>query len=692
MKTTTFIFAFIGTIALLTSQLNLTAQDNIPWLSNYTSDIPMGSDTYNYDFKTVGNNACKISIEENKRDKKGGFTSSNYQFFLSDLNPSSLKFKTSGSNAIVSMEIKQSQKFIRIAKNGILDGYANKIDIYLSEVDQARSFIEAMKSNIEKCNSIERAWTSRQEAIEWLAQNIGKSEANGTSFSQKFASREKSYLVGLDVISTDAKGIVQSLSYDFNLSDINTAKMNMVVTGKSFKIELPVRENNYYIRMRKGADEIVYLKEIELYSDDMELARNIFNGMIYLVNETPIPERKKWDSYSAALGFVSANIGEVKSSTSTIVQSLNFDASPSGSVQLLTSKKDAKGNRTQENISFYLTDIQPSVSIEASSKSIALNVVTKEKNKYIKESNEQGVTGYSGALSVFVSDLEMARELARALESAIEKSEKGLLEFSTLEKAIDWMKLNVSEVRFDKEIIAQTVNVSTQNENNLGLKVITTGEKGTSSEEYAEIYPEDIKPEELKIKVSGKKLSVILSTGKNKYVKSFKDNILQNYSSDITILFDDVLKAKNFLNAITMLRNKSLVADRTLNDKASAMTYLMENIKKIEVVGVSINQRMEEREGEKCKGKYTRIETNNKGVSVETIFDLTMYDIDPKKTTIDVSSKSFQVKVVTKGKLIKPFKNGEVVNFIDAITIEVDDVLVAKKMLAAFLSLANFCN
>jgi hypothetical protein len=693
MKTSWLHFTIILTICLFFSINPLRAQENISWLKNFTNDITVAPNTFSYSFKTVDNNSCKISIEEKKTDKKGVITTMIYQLYLSDLNTSAINFKTSGSTVTINMEIKQSQKFIRVYKNGELDEYTEKVSITMNEVDMARSFIEAMKSNIANCQSSERKWTSRDETMKWMTQNIGKSESSGTVYEQSFKAGEKSYLASLESVSTDSKGVKQSMTCDFNLNDINSTKINMVVSGKTFHIVLPARENNYYIRLKKGTGEISYVKELGIYSDDLEQARNILNGLVYLVSETPAPERKAWNSYNAALGFVKENVSEVKNGTSTIGQSFSFDASPSGIAQFITSKTDSKGIAAKNYTSFYLIDLQPSVNLEVTSKSITLNLSTKDKNKYIKESNDNSTLAYSGFAEIVVTDLENARELAHALEYAIGKSEKGLQEFSTLDKAINWITSNVTEVKIDVETINQTLKVITDNENKIELKAVTTGEKSTSIVEDFEIYPEDLKVDDLKIKVSGKKLAVDLSTGKFKYIKYFKDNVLQNYSANAEILFDDVLKAKNFITAISMLRNKSQVADRSMNDKASAWRYIMENTKKMEVAGESLDQKMEQRDGDNCKGRFTRTETNSKGVSVENIYEFIVSDIDAKYSEIAISSKSLKVTLVTKGKekLIKPYKNGESGNFINSVDIDADNVLVAKKLIAAFGSLAGLC-
>jgi hypothetical protein len=57
------------------------------------------------------------------------------------------------------------------------------------------------------------------------------------------------------------------------------------------------------------------------------------------------------------------------------------------------------------------------------------------------------------------------------------------------------------------------------------------------------------------------------------------------------------------------------------------------------------------------------------------------------------SSKNLTINLAAKNKekLIKPYKNGEAGNFIANIEIDVEDVMVAKKLHAAFASLVGFC-
>ena len=54
------------------------------------------------------------------------------------------------------------------------DGYTEKVEITMDEVDKTRSFIEAIKGNIGNCKETEATWENQDQAISWLHENVGK--------------------------------------------------------------------------------------------------------------------------------------------------------------------------------------------------------------------------------------------------------------------------------------------------------------------------------------------------------------------------------------------------------------------------------------------------------------------------------------------------------------------------------------
>jgi hypothetical protein len=691
MKKTGLIIVIFYFLSIMVNLSSLTAQEKIGWLSEYATEIDAGSYTCVYNYTAVDNNECKIRIEELKTDKKGRSSSEAYIFYLSDINPLSLSFKASGKVINLSMETNLSQKFITVFEENEFDGYENEISIQMSEVDKARAFIETFKSHIGTCKTTDRSWTSHEEALAWLSENIGESVISSTTYKQAFSKGAKNYLAQLETETTDSKGNRQKEIKTFDLSDIDPSDLSLNVSGKELVVELNVRDNEYYIKVEEDDGEFNFAREVEIHTDDIEIARNIVNAFVFLASDIR-PERKEWKSYTQALTYVKDNLKEVSVGSANYSQSLVFGESPSDIVSFTSVKTDSKGASAEETSSFYLHDLNPSVGLDVSSSNGYLDIETKNKDKYIKQSSEGKIQTYSNSLKIYIDDIEMARELINALEYAVKNSESGIKEFASADKAMDWLSQGSGEVTIDDESIQQTLKISPGMENKLDLHVLTTDEGNPPVDERFEIYPEDLALEDLIIKVSGKKLYVPLSTGKLKYIKAYKENELQNFTSGTDVFFEDVQKANNFIAAITTLHENSKVKDRLLADKAAAWDYFNKYLKKLEIGGDTYDQKIEKLEGDDCKLKFTRVETDSKG-STEYIFEFMASDIDPAESDISVYSDKLYITPVTKGKqkLVKTYKNGEVGNFVYDFDLYVDDVLVAKKMLGAVLTLSNAC-
>jgi hypothetical protein len=691
MKKTGLIIIIIYLAFIVLNISSLMAQEKIGWLAEYTAEIDAGSYIYAYNYTSVDNNTCKLRIEELKTDKKGKTSSEAYVFYLSDINPSSLGFKASGKVINVSMETNLSQKFVTVFEGGEFEGYTDEISIRMSEVDKARSFIEAFKSHIGTCKTTDRSWTSQEEALAWLAENIGESVISGTTYKQTFSKGDKNYLAKLKTETTDSKGNIQTATCTFDLSDINPSGVELNVSGKDLEVELNIRNNKYFIKVEEDEGEFSFDKDLEIHTDDIEIARNIVNAFIYLASEIH-PERKEWKSYTEALTYVKDNLQEVPAGSAVYAQSLSFGESPADIVNFSSVKTDSKGVSAEEVSSFYLNNLNPSIELDVSSSNAYLDLEIKNNDKYIRQSSEGRILTYSSSLKIYVDDIDKARDLINALEYAAKNSESGTREFASAEKAIEWLSQGPGEVTIDETNIKQTLRIAPAMENKMELHVVTTDEGSASVNERFEIYPEDLSLEDLEIKVSGKKLYVPLSTDKVKYIKVFEENELQNFSSSTDVHFEDVQKANNFIAAISVLQKNSKVQDRLLKDKAAAWDYFTNYLKKLEIGGVEYEQKIEKMDGDECKIRFTRVETDSKGTT-EYVFEFMTSDIDPAKSEITVYSDKLYITPVTKDKqkLIKTFKDGEVGNFGYDFDLYVDDVLVAKKMLGAISTLSNAC-
>ncbi len=357
----------------------------------------------------------------------------------------------------------------------------------------------------------------------------------------------------------------------------------------------------------------------------------------------------------------------------------------------MNSNSDGSSEKTQ--YAFYLADLAGKVELEVSKTSITIEMLSKNKLKYIREIEDGNTSAYSSSLAFHVADIDRARDIISALEQAIGFSEEKILEFSSIGEVNTWFSENISLIESGGDSYEQSISIVSDKENQLIIdrKLTESDEKSTESRFI--FYPEDISLDDLKILVSGKKLSVPLKTGKGKYIKQFENGLLQSFTGSTEILFSDPLMAKNFMSAIRFLKVNSVYEDRTAISKDEAIAFISENILNIDLQDKQYEQKIEFKDEGACKMSFTRVETNSKGSSDEYTYEFSVSDIHPGNSKFTVKGNLISINLVTAGneKLIKPYKNGESGDFIDDFVIYTDDILLAKSTLAAFEALSEIC-
>lgn len=681
----------IALVLLISNNLQmLQAQDKLPWLDDYTLEILIGSDTYQYDFTNVEGNDCKIKIEEQVKDKKGGVEKHAWIFYLSDLDPSKLTFKAKGKSLVLSMETNQSQKFITYFEEGEIDGYTHEILISMNEVDMARTFLETLKQKIGSCENSQTMWENRDEALSWLENNVGKASNKDVQWDQKFQQGNRSYLIDFESNSVNGKGEQALSKYAFDLTDIDPMKLNLRISGKSLMLELPVKGGKRFIRAETPSGT-KFTDELLVYSENIESARQTFNALKYVISNTSY-DRTQWDSYDSSMEFVKDNLGEVQIGDNKLSNSLNFDPSPSGLVELTISTMEPEGSPEVILYVFYLTDLLEKLELEVS-KNITLEVGTKEKREFIRVSKDGKVTDYASYMKFNVASIDMARDIISAFESASKNSQEKIEEFSMISETSAWFSEHISAVEIDGSTYQQSLSIDQVNENQILIESKLEKSDGSGTEIKSILYPTDISLDKLEVKTSGRKLFVALTTGSNKYIKNIEGDIIQDFTSSIAIQFSDPLEAKNFIAAIRFLKENSVDQEKPGISKEDAIAFLSDHNQSIKLPAKQYEQKLETLEEENCKMGFTRVELSDKKPSIEYLYEFAATDINPATSKISVKGEIVSIMLLTTGneKLIKPYKNGEADDFVASFVIYTDDILVAKKTLAAFATLAEGC-
>jgi hypothetical protein len=690
MSSTIKLFSIVLALLMINPLQMLLAQDKLPEMDDYRVEMLIGSDTYQYDFTNVEGNDCKMKIEEQVTDKKGAVETHSWIIYLSDMDPSKLSFKAKGKSLVISMETNQSQKFISYFEEGEIDGYTHEIGISMNEVDMVRTFLETLKQKIKNCENSQTIWGNRDEAFSWLENNVGKASAKELQWDQRFQQGNRDYLVDFEANSVNGKGEQEKFKYSFDLTDIDPLKMNLRISGTSLMLEIPVKEGKRFISVETPAG-IKFTDEMPVYSDDIESARQTFNALKYVITNTSY-ERPQWDSYNASMGFLKEQLGDVQIGDKQISNNLDFDTSPYGLADFTISTSESEGSPEAIHYAFYLTDLSDKLKLEVS-KSITLKLETKEKHEFIRVTKDGKITDYTAGLSFNVADIDIARDIVSAFEFAIQNSEEKIEEYSDTNGISSWFSEHVGAVEIDGNTYQQKLSIDQEKENQMILEKKLVKSDGTGTETKYILYPEDISLDKLNIKVSGKKLYTPLITGSNKYIKSIENSEIQDFTASVEILFSDPLEAKNFMAAIRFLKEIPVNEERLSMSKEEALNFLSGNNQSIKQPAEQYEQKLETVEEANCKMSFTRVELNDKKPSIEYLYEFAASDISPTTSKISVKGEIVSINLLTVGnaKLIKPYKNGEAGDFVDDFIIYTNDVLLAKKTLAAFAALAEGC-
>jgi len=682
--------SLVGTL-LLSCIVNVSAQNKISWLEDYTPEMLIGKDTYQYDFTNVEGEECKVTFKESVTNQKGNTESRSWIFYLSDIDPDAMRFNTKGKAIEVFLETRNSQKFISYFEESEMSAYVDEIKLKMNEVDKSRSFIEVLKDQIGSCESTQLSWKDREDSFNWLEENIGLARNGDKQWEQNFSRAGKPYLVNLSSISVDDKGEKDLFEYLFDLNDVDPNSVKLSVSGKSLSVVVPVQDGKRFMEVTTP-EKKEFTDELKIHVDEIDQARQIVLAISHLVSNTE-PERPGWNSYSDALEFVGEHLGEVKIGADLLDQSMAFDASPSGIVDMTIKETDSDGESEELMYSFYLADMEEKLILTVARSKITVKMETREGHDFIRRSSGESMKGYSSELQFNTEDIDGARDLIAAFEYAIANSEEEIQAFGSISEVNSWMEENFSTLYREGESYEQELVVSEGEGHPIEFKLKLTKDENEITETRYLIYPLDINLEKLDIDVSSGRLNVTLLTEKDDYVKKVVNTELQNFSDDADVYFFDPLVAKNFMAAIRFLKENTETVSFSEMSRDEAFAILTGNIQNIELPGKKYEQKIEMIDGDMCKLKVTRLETNSKGESDEFIYDFTASDIHEGNSGLSVEGKLIEIKLLTAGnkKLIKPYKNGEVKDFEDEFSLYADDVLLGKKIVSAFGVLAEGC-
>lgn len=497
----------------------------------------------------------------------------------------------------------------------------------------------------------------------------------------------------LSFISTlvDEKGKSSKEGYEFYISDIDKNTLIRKTSGKKLFISLSINNNQKFIKHFKEDKLDSYTNNMEIQLSGADAAQDLidlFKTAISLVNSG----EKGWNTNKDALNWLKNNITTINSGASSFAQSFSFGDRKDYLADFSVKKTDQKGVSTEEKYEFNVLDInKKSLTVKVSGTQLSVSVETKGNDPFIKYTKNNEPQSFARDFEIITDDINNARNIIAAFSTAIDKSKSVIPDFSSLQKALDYISKNTTEMIMEKKTVNQRINFTPGN----GTKSIFTysepDSKGKPIEERYEFYLNDIDPNSVIFKVSGKKITVVSSSlNKSKVIKYFKDNVLQDYQNDIGILTTDIETSRELVEAFKAAVKSSETQPAVWKNVAEAITFLTNTLTG-ETIGSDVYKlNFSATSEEPLNVKYVQGKTDAKGIKTEQSIEFYPYMLDPATMKIGSSGKYLEVEASITGKksFIKVFKDDKQQAYDDVINLMAFDSKQAKDIAGAVKYLA----
>ena len=215
-------------------------------------------------------------------------------------------------------------------------------------------------------------------------------------------------------------------------------------------------------------------------------------------------------------------------------------------------------------------------------------------------------------------------------QQLLKKVNRVIPDFGSLQKSLDFITKNTTELTLEKKTLNQKINFIPGN----GTKSIFTytepDPKGKPIEERYEFYLNDIDANSINFKVSGKKITIVpISKNKTKFIKYYKDNILQDFQNEIGILTADIETSREMVEAFKSAIKSSETQPAAWKNIDEAIGYLTNTLTG-ETIGTDMYKlNFSSISTEPLNVRYVVGKTDAKGVIVEQSFEFYPYMLDP---------------------------------------------------------------
>jgi hypothetical protein len=546
------IFLFLFAIHANSQNFNSTVER----LAGVLKTVQTKSKQYVQHVEVVQPGVVKVTVEE--ISKKGKSTVKIYEFNTADIDENTVRAVAKKDVITVPLIAHRKQRMIKLTVNQEKISYVDHFVLYAVDINNGREIAEKIKETIPVAKKIidERLSISTYpEYLKWLEKSVGDVRLSKKEYIQKLT-KNLDYTGNVKFEkSTVTEKSSSTETYVFNLSTLNANEINFDVSGEIFSISVETKAGLKNIKLLKDGVQKNYINKFSIVCGNIEQARDIqkvLKEIIPLAGTTFQKSIVRVKKVSQGVDLFNRAVGTIKTNEVEITQ--NFV----GNYVLEFNRLTVTDNKTiQESFTYNLIDIDQSlIGFGNKGQFLFLNVPVTGGENFIKYVAEGEQKSYTNALKIYVPNIEEAIILKHVLVNMIEictaeykkNSAKPVSETERFKKLQANVKeLTVEDVTYRQEL--EIINDGT----GLRFKNTTVTEK-SDTEELFEVNLADLDVATVKIKTSGKNVSVSVTTNlAEKVIQYYEDGEIKAYQKTIEIRADGIENARSIAGLLKQI-------------------------------------------------------------------------------------------------------------------------------------------
>ncbi|MCB9283566.1 MAG: hypothetical protein H6563_05775 [Lewinellaceae bacterium] len=536
---------FFGAIAL---RAQPSLSDLTGDLAKAMQEVETAKATLSQSIETVKDKPYVIVYHLSTTSPKGRTLEEEWRFNLADIDSRSVRVEDGKDALRINLKMDKGQKYVQYFKDGSLTSYTDNLEFYGKDIDNARQIESLLLAAVPKAMA---AWDqtanieglNNDQLLELLMKLVDDMELDGTNYRQRLTQMpDYPDRLNLNLVTSNARNSRQE-TYIWSLGDLKPGGVRINFSGDDALVEAVTKDNMPWVYVQEEGVQKDYAKAVYFRVPDADRGKQLVAVLEKLIpfGERSIQSRlpspgnpaENFDRISASLGAFSVgknsyNVGLEK--------------------KCQTRLTETQGSTNME-YAFHMGDLDPkSVKLEMDDDQVEIHVNTEKKADYIWVSKDGEQANYDDEIVIQVADVEKGRLIAYLLPTLIDQCPEEV-NFGKFEDVEKW----ISDGKAPDTGISQTLSRKSGEEACKWKYVIRDNDEKKPSEESYEFNAYDLDPDQVRIEVNRKTVSVEVQTLRKQNIISSVVKEKPGFVSSLAFEVADIKSAKSLRTTLEQL-------------------------------------------------------------------------------------------------------------------------------------------